>query len=73
MGYCRASAVRLLEKELLSGKHKNETEAVNKNETEAVNAAIDKSLIHLDSKEKYELIRIANEQKCNDMIVKYFV
>ena len=34
MGYCRASAVRLLEKELLSGKHKNETEAVN--------AAIDK-------------------------------
>ena len=65
MGYCRASAVRLLEKELLSGKLKNETEAVN--------AAIDKSLIHLDSKEKYELIRIANEQKCNDMIVKYFV
>ena len=65
MGYCRASAVRLLENELLSGKHKNETEAVN--------AAIDKSLIHLDSKEKYELIRIANEQKCNDMIVKYFV
>lgn len=65
MGYCRVSAVRILEQELLSGKYQDEKEAVN--------AAIDKSPIHLDSKEKFELIHIANEQKHNQMILQYFV
>lgn len=65
MGYCRVSAVRALEKELLSGNYLDEKEAVN--------AAIENSLIRLDGKEKLELIHIANEQKRNDMILRYFV
>lgn len=65
MGYCRASAIRLLEQELLSGEHKNESDAVN--------AVINKSPLRLDSREKLELIHIAREQMRNQMIVQYFV
>ena len=65
MGYCRASVVHVLENELLYGAHKNEKQAVN--------VAISKSPIKLDSKEKVELLHIANEQKKNQMILQYFV
>ena len=65
MGYCRASAVRLLEKELATGKYQDVMEAVN--------VAVSKSQIRLDSKEKHELIHLANLQKRNQMIVKYFI
>ena len=65
MGYCRASAVRLLEQELLSRECRSGKEAVNK--------AIAKSSISLDAHEKVELIHIANEQLKHDMIMQYFV
>ena len=65
MTFCRVSAVRILEKELLSGQYQETLDAVNE--------TIQKSPIHLDQNEKYELIRIADEQKQNDMIMKYFV
>lgn len=65
MGYCRASAVHLLEQELLSKEYKTGLEAVN--------VAISKSKIKLDRKEKQELTHVANEQIKNNMILQYFL